>query len=298
MERIIKSILHHHQLKGPFAIQKINGLGIVNQVFEVIGDEEDYIIRLNDLASDLEYQKEDWCLQRIASLGIPTAQILARGVFDKFAFMIQTKIPGQNGQESRAAQKALIWQALGSYARIFHQIDRIAVPAVEEAEFHDNWFARLQYNLGELNPQDSLLIQAFFSLEEHEYIRQALQKLLNKQFKSGLVHGDLCPRNVIIENDKISLIDWGTAEINIVPHNELGVLLMSGEASAEDFAHFLAGMEISESAYQQMKPDILLINLLHQLDKYRWAESYDPEHLLDYVEKIKAAISELVPIFS
>ncbi|MEM6342275.1 MAG: aminoglycoside phosphotransferase family protein [Bacteroidota bacterium] len=295
MITLIQNILQQHQLVGPFTIQQIIGLGVVNQVFEVRGQQGQYIIRLNEATSELEYQKEYWCLERVASLGIPTAKVLARGLFAGHCYMIQAKIPGQNGKQSGAAQQALIWQALGRYARKFHQVKRIEVAAVEEAEFHHDWFARLRYNLEELNPADSLLARRIFTPQEYQRIRQALERLLNKKFQSGLVHGDLCPRNVIVEKDQVALIDWGTAEINVVPHNEIGVLLMSGEASPEAFAYFLEGMGISDSAFQEMKPDILLLNLLHQLDKYRWAESYDAEHLSDYGQKIRVAFEGLEP---
>jgi len=134
---------------------------------------------------------------------------------------------------------------------------------------------------------------AYFKAEKHQEIQAILQDLHQKDFKTGLVHGDLCPRNVHLDGEYIYLLDWGTAEINVVPHTEIGILLLSEEASTEEVSIFLEGMGISQEDYQQMERDIHALNLLHRLDKYRWAEAYDQDNLDSYIEKIRSAFHPL-----
>ena len=49
-----------------------------------------------------------------------------------------------------------------------------------------------------------------------------------------MVHGNLCPRNVILSNKEVYLLDWGTAEINVLPHHEIGLVMLAGEASTAE----------------------------------------------------------------
>jgi serine/threonine-protein kinase RIO1 len=109
----------------------------------------------------------------------------------------------------------------------------------------------------------------------------------------GLVHGDLCPRNVIVNKQDIYLLDWGTAEINIVPHNEIGQLLMSDEVSKAEFKVFLNGMGISNDEFKSMEEEINVLNFLHQLDIYRWAEGQGISKINDYPLKVKNTFDRL-----
>ncbi|MFK7949064.1 MAG: aminoglycoside phosphotransferase family protein [Saprospiraceae bacterium] len=292
MKATIPQIIQTELNDSVEAIQKIVGFGIVNQVFQVKGKKRDYVIRLNEeAAKKIEYQKENWCIQKVANLGIPSPEMLGIGLWNDISFMIQNKIEGQNGQLCTTTEKLKIWEDLGRYASKFHQVKRIEVTAVEENEFHKNWQSKLQYNLNELNEKDSLLDHKILTQVEHNSITAILSTLKNKVFQVGLVHGDLCPRNVIWNEEITYLLDWGTAEINIVPHNEIGLILMSKEASNIEFQAFLDGLGMSDSNYKTIKKDIQILNLLHLLDKYRWAESYDVEHLDEFGQKVCLALA-------
>jgi len=75
------------------------------------------------------------------------------------------------------------------------------------------------------------------------------------------------------------LLDWGTAAIDIIPYNEFGIILIEGETDKEEFNSFLNGMGIDEKKYFEIETIIRQSNILHRLDKYRWATSYDVENL-------------------
>lgn len=297
MKVIIQQIIQNELNDSVQFIQQITGLGTVNEVFEIQCGNENYIIRLNDeAAKKIEYQKENWCIRRVLNLGIPSPKMLSIGVWKDVSFMIQNKIDGKNGQLCSVDEKLKIWNDLGRYAAIFHQVERIEVEEVEAAEFHKNWQAKLYYNLNELNEKDSLLGDKFLTSKEHNQVIKILSTLKNRVFQVGLVHGDLCPRNTIWNRETTYLLDWGTAEINIVPHNEIGLISMSNEATEREFNAFLRGYGMSISDFHKIEKDIRTLNLLHQLDKYRWAESFDVENLKEFGLKVCLALEEVLSL--
>ena len=294
MNKIIQEIARLEFNEEIQSIKEIVGLGSVNQIFDIQGKDGSYIVRLNeDLGKEIEYRKEKWCIETVSNLGIPSPKILGTGLTDKVVYMVQEKIRGKNGKQCTSIEKENIWRALGRYAKTFNQVKKIEDQQVEEAEFHASWKARLEYNLIELNSEDSLLQKKVFTPREHQISKSILTQLVSKKFQVGLVHGDLCPRNVIQHQEKIYLLDWGTAEINVIPHTELGIMLMSKEASENEFQAFKQGYGISNSAYLEMENEIESLNFLHTLDKYRWAESYDVENIKTYEDNIRDTFSKI-----
>lgn len=274
------------------SVEEISGLGVVNQLYRVSGETGDYVLRCNDYdEKQLEYQKEYWCLTNAREIGIPTPRVLKMGRFGDLVYMIQEYVPGHNGKQAPPEAQRLIWTALGRYARTYQNVKEIAVAEVKEREFHEDWKARLQYNLEQLHEGDRLLQSKQFSAKDHGRMRSYLNSLLKKKFPTGLVHGDLCPRNVIYTEGKTHLLDWGTAEINVVPHVEIGLVLLSREAKEEEFQLFLEGLGVSAAAFAGMQEDVYLLNLLHTLDKYRWAETFDLENIARYEKAIRLAFT-------
>ncbi len=293
MKNIIIEIFSREFSETISSVSEITGLGSVNRVFEIHGRRGEYIIRLNTDEKKLEYLKENWCLSKIRELGISTPEVLSFGLIENFSFMVQEKVDGINGVNCSIAEKRKIWKKLGNYAKIYQQITSIEEKEVEENEFHKSWKSRLAYNLGELNEEDSLLKKKIFSTVEHKKIRMALSSIELMDFNVGLVHGDLCPRNVILNGDTIYLLDWGTAEINVVPHTEIGILLVSEEASRDEIKYFLKGLGLTRNNYLAIESELKILNLLHRLDKYRWAEGQGISSFEDYTEKIKKTFDRI-----
>lgn len=293
MDAILKEILNRELAEPLEALKKIVGLGEVNDVYEVKTIGGNYIVRLNDAISPVEYPKEAWCLSTVSDLGIPSPYVYGIGRVGNYAYMLEEKLPGLNGKQCSPTEKNLIWKQLGVYAERFNQIPAIDLDSVKAAEFHEDWSARLRYNFSMLNGNDSLLTNGHFSTENHQRSRELLSKLESIDLKSGLVHGDLCPRNTLLHNDTVYLIDWGTAEVNVVPHTSLGLLQLNGECSTDDFQSFLSGYGIKQSEYLAIADEISLLNFLHCLDKYRWAETYARDELPVFIENVLKSFAKL-----
>ena len=288
LEKIIAEIIFKELGELPIFISQILDFGSVNHVFDVSCPSNNFIIRLNlEENKRLEFLKEEWCINTVTELGVPGPKILANGIIDGFPYMIQEKLAGINGSKCSEKEKINIWKFLGTCASKYHKIKAIELPEVKAAEFHNSWQSKLDYNINQLDPEDSLLTNDLFNLQEHNELKQILISMKDNTYEVGLIHGDLSPRNAIKNGNTISLIDWGTAAIDIVPHNEIGIILIEGEANEAEFNAFLDGMQIDEKAYRELEIEIRKLNLLHRLDKYRWAETYDVENLERFIHKLR-----------
>jgi len=288
MKALIKKITRQAFSEHPNYTQEILGLGQVNRVFEVQLSSGDYVLRINQNKT-LEYQKEAWCLKATAQLGIPGPAVLKTGQLEGYDFMILQKLKGQNGSLLDHSAQTPIWKTLGQYSKRFQVIQGIKIAKEKDLSFHQDWKAKLCYNIEQLHSKDSLVQDQVFNATEHQNIKAALNSILEKPFQFGLVHGDLHPRNVIVQHPKIYLLDWGTAEIDVVPHTEIGNLLADSERSKTDLDAFLEGMKISPTAFEDQYEDILVINLLNSLDKYRWACGQTDVVLKDYSDSVLKA---------
>jgi len=133
-----------------------------------------------------------------------------------------------------------------------------------------------------------------FSQAEQIQARTALLKLRTKKFKQGLVHGDLCPRNVIYQDGKVVLLDWGSSKIDVVPHTEIGIVQMDNDLTAEEFSSFLLGLGIRKNEFKNIEEEITQINFLNSLDLYRWADENKIMEIERYISKLKGTFDRMM----
>ena len=166
MEQTIEEIMNEYG-ESISEAEEIVGLGSVNKIYGVKGSRGHYIVRLNKEGSKrLEYRKEQWCIEKVSCLGIPSPEILKLGYTDNFSYMIQAKVAGENGKNCTEIEKRNIWKILGQYAKKFHKIETVENKLVREQLFHRSWKSRLRYNLNELNKEDSLSENRILTYDE------------------------------------------------------------------------------------------------------------------------------------
>ena len=106
--------------EGVKAVVPIVGRGSVNQIFIVKTASREVVVRLNDAETSWqEYEKEKWCLEQASAKGIPGPTVLTLGKVGAVAYMLQTLVAGDNGEDSHLGRTA-IWRKLGQYAKIIH----------------------------------------------------------------------------------------------------------------------------------------------------------------------------------
>lgn len=279
------------------SVYAIKGKGIVNQVFAVKTDVSESIVRMNDVPDTLTiYEKEKWCIEQAMLKGVPGPNILAVGQMDHVTYMIQALVVGKNGEES-PLKKEEIWGSLGKYTKQIHSIpvsgfgDILSAPTngIFTARIHDGfdgtWYSFVGYNIKSLTENDPLIQLGILSNEDTKKAKQKFESLLHINFHFGLTHGDLSLKNTIVDdNGKVTLLDWGCAEVHLTPYWDLVQLLKGqldmGKPNKAEMDAFLEGYGFSENDFQNLQPTIEVLLLLDAFDKLRWAIDCKPERIL------------------
>lgn len=102
--------------------EPILGFGHSTDVHVVRTMTGNYIVRFQrDTEVAWKYEKEVWCLEQAAAVGVPVARPVAMGKVGDWAYLIQTKIEGVNGSAWKGDARPL-WHALGRQASAINSI--------------------------------------------------------------------------------------------------------------------------------------------------------------------------------
>jgi len=264
-------------------IMPILDKGEVNRVYVVKIENEKLIVRLNEESEISRFEKEHWCMVKASQCNIPSPQVIDFGISNNTAFMILEFVEGLNGEEIR--QRNHIWNKLGSYAKKSHSIPTVGFgeTMTQPGTFTDSWERYVSYNIESLNEEDALLRMNVINHSDSGKLRDLFKQLLKKQFAFGLSHNDISFANILVEDEQITLLDWGSAESTIVPHFEiLGILEDSLQQEEPLFKDFLEGYSMSLEEYKNILPDMNALALLKAVDKLRWAINRSPERIEDF----------------
>ncbi|MDF2962209.1 MAG: phosphotransferase [Paenibacillus sp.] len=269
------------------SVVPIVGKGIVNQIAVVETTGFKAVIRMNNLTAQQEYVKERWCLEQAAAAGIPGPQVLSVGAAEEHAYMIQTFVEGDNGEDTDAPKKS-VWGQIGEYAKIIHKIPaagygeqlfdpfRGEFKAPPHEGFDGSWISFVQYNRRSLTENDRLIELGVITASESRKADSIFEKLQQPTAGFGLNHGDLSLKNTVVnrKNSRVFLLDWGSAEVNLVPYRDLIELLQSignGRLDEPSFQAFLDGYGMSGHDFAELQQEMKGFQLLIAFDKLRWA---------------------------
>ncbi|MBS4223654.1 phosphotransferase [Lederbergia citrea] len=298
------------------SLEPILGKGSVNTIYIARTKSTEIVVRMNsDSRSFKDYQKERWCIEQASAKGIPSPTVLTMGQRGEVAYMIQTFIAGEHGEDSDLDRNGL-WRKLGEYAKSIHSINTNGFGEVLtdpdngtfQAPLHDNfdgtWSGFVKYNIESLTEDDKLIQLGVMTKSESNQIKLLFENIQGRKFKFGLNHGDISLKNTIISNDgTVNLIDWGSAEVNIIPQGDLLQLLQcqieSDHPNTIELHAFLEGYGITQSDFNNMQQDLNELLLLRAFDKLRWAIDCHPPSIpdfIDYAKKVKARALNFAPL--
>ncbi len=288
-------------------ITPLVGKGQVNTLFIVHSRSSQVVVRMNDAAQSRHtYAKEQWCLEQAAVRGIPSPTVLTHGLYDGVAYMLLTVLSGTNGEDSPRGTFP-IWSTLGRYAQRTHTIpasgfgDLLADPhqgvfcAPLHADFDGSWASFVTYNVDSLTDHDRLRTLGVLTQAQAKILRVQFDALLSRAFTFGLNHGDLSVKNTMVDtHGNISLLDWGNAEVHIIPHWDLVQLLTShlvtGRPNAAEFHVFLEGYGLSQQQFAAMQNEVATLMVLRTFDTLRWAIDRKPEQIEAYARVAQRAL--------
>ncbi len=284
----------------PNAITRVEGHGSVNHVFVASSGPERFVIRFaRDARRKDEYEIEAWCLAQAAAHGIPSPAVVTRGTAKGVPYLIQTFVPGASGAASGGADR---WTWLARYARTLHRVDVTSAPEGLFSRFGRDlpagWSAHLEYNVEQLTPTDPLIRLGVYPLARQGQFQSAFHRLALTPLNLGLLHGDLLPRNLILQPDAPPvLLDWGTAATGPVPHGELLSLLRThhatGEPTADDLSRFAEGLDLSLTNDRETLLDLLTLGAL---DLVRWAIDQRPDLVAEIARASRSLLQSPSPI--
>jgi aminoglycoside phosphotransferase (APT) family kinase protein len=256
--------------------------GEVNQTYLVTTLSQEFVARINSKDEFRRFQKEKWCIEQAAHLGVATSPVIDLGTYKNESFMLLEYIAGTSGMDFD--NKKHTWQTIGRYAKLIHSI-----PVQGFGEGLDDitegtansWVKYIDDNLHSMTDPVQFYDQEIATAEQVEYLVDGFKELKSQTYKFGLSHGDMSLRNVIIDSSNcVHLIDWGAAEAYIVPHYDLGVILTDSlNEDSDEFREVLDGYGLGADQYQDIRDDIQTLMLLIAFDKVRWAMDRKPERL-------------------
>jgi len=276
-------------------IRKIETFGDVNEVYFVEADSNKYVFRLNNDRGFDEFSKEKWCMEQATKVGIPTTSVLEMGDYKGISYMIQPYIESVNGSEFPDKEK--LWHSLGVYAKKCHGI---AVSGWGESlfdsvngTFRDSWERYVNYNIESLNPNDKLIEMGLFNIQQSQKLKGVFIKVLDMKFNFGLCHGDISPKNSIVDNKgKVWLIDWGSAHAHVIPHYEFSYILgrKGLKTNSKLFKEFLNGYRMTLAEFKRLEPELDILRVLFATDKLRWAIDRKPQQIKKFTNLLKEVL--------
>jgi tRNA A-37 threonylcarbamoyl transferase component Bud32 len=284
LNHLFETITKKHLRSGFVRAEKVDARGMVNNVYTLHTSAGKYIVRLDLNEVTLErFNKERWCINEATRLGIPSPKVLGMGTFDRKPYMLTSFIEGIDGDLVKPEKHITIWASLGIYAKLFHgvKVEGFGERMKANGLFVDSWQEYLDYNIRSMSPQDKLQQTGVITPDESKKLKNRFKGLKEKEFQFGLIHHDLSLKNTRMGTDgKVYLLDWGSANVNIIPHMEIAEILESSlDEDSQSFKVFLKGYGMSIEKYQAIKEDMQTLLLLMKIDKIRWAMDRSPGNI-------------------
>jgi len=272
--------------------------GVVNRVFRVSGPGTDWVVRypLDNLRPN-EFPTEVWAARQASVLGVPTATVVASGDLEGCPYLVIEYVePYQDHGLDQA------WQWLGRYAASLVSVPLDEAPREVFSRFGRDlrlaWRAHLMYNLDALSGQDPLLEDGVYPKQDRARLRASIERLMLVDFRHGLVHGDLAPRNLVQRRPPLPpvLLDWGNATTGPVPWADLQRVYSwtryDGTVNELALAQFAdaAGVVLDEQTTTVLEQ----MSVVRFLDLARWARERRPDLYEDYCRSSQLALATIL----
>ena len=295
VDEVVLEITQRHALpSGPLV--PLRGLGSVNHVFILGSGSERYVVRIPiDRLRQDEFPVEYWCLEQAAKQGIPSPEVIGRGVVSGSPYIVLRFVEGSAVRESGTG----VWETLGRYGRAAHAMEWGCGPDQLFTRFgrdpDDAWRRHLQYNIDSLTGSDPLIGLGVYRSAEQPRIRALVGELLDGGLGHGLRHGDLAPRNLIAPpHGPPVLLDWGQASVGPIPHGDLLAAfrshLLDGHPTERELGVFSLALGAPLSS---IRDELERLLVLESLDRVRWALDQRPDRAGDLVKDARHTLRAL-----
>lgn len=274
------------------------GEGSNNKNYLAKSKDKEIVIKLSfdhkEYKAFQDYVKEKWCIEKSSEKGVPGPTVLGLGRSRQRAYMIETFVPGTNGKKLK--NKLHAYHELGRYTKLIHSIKASGfgenLTNAKRGIFTGSWKKYLDYNIKSLNNTDKLIKLKVLTKDQSKEVKKIFENIKNKKYTFGLNHGDVSIWNTLVEkSDKVNFLDWGSAEVHIIPHLDfihvVRCQMESGKPKDKELAEFIKGYGMSQKEFEKLKPELLKLMLLISFDKLRWAIDRNPTKIKEFSKRAK-----------
>jgi len=271
--------------------------GNVNVTYDVVTRNGNFIIRVRFDRGELDqFRREKRCAELIRASHNWTPEVIVVGRFGDHGYSVQQKVQGIVASQYEGDMRN-IWEQIGRYAAFFHEIQTpgylrdVFIDAPSSVPWCKSYFSFLG------NAADAHLVaRALLTTEEFENALDALRPLEDLNFKPTLAHGNLFPKNIIVDsNHRAHIIDWGSCEGHISPLLDLSELFVF-DVPQPHIQAYLRGHGLPSNYAEQNWVLLERLKLVRTFMNAHWlCESRSPREtdLLRYVEKTRRSIRRL-----
>lgn len=293
--KALQTILTQHTDEIFISATLIVGKGEVNEIYHIKTQVSAYVIRVSSETDLGRFQKEAWCMKQATELGISGPTVLGLGSVEAGTYMLLTFVPGENGADL-TGDTLHVWHTLGRFAAAIHAIPvtGFGERMTHEGHFDGSWSTYLQDNLRDVHAEGVLVAKGMITTAQAKQLTELFVDLRRAHLKLGLIHQDLSLKNTLVRADgKVSLLDWGSAQVHVIPHMELEEILSEGiEARSPAIEAFLEGYDLSTDAFVKIMSEIWALRLLLRTDKLRWALDNCPEQIEYYAQQLQRSLAK------
>jgi aminoglycoside phosphotransferase (APT) family kinase protein len=262
-----RHVLEHHFGRKPVRVRQIHG-GVSNFVFEASIGREDFILRISNKPTRLQYfMKEQWVVKKVRSQNVPAPEILEVGNdIIGLPYMVSRKIAGADATCHPNSLDVL--RQIGKYASIINSI-----PTSDFGHIFDwsrnrlsrrhSWKDYLTEDLHVEGRIETFAKHKILAPRHLKKLRVGVARLLTLKASPTLNHGDLRLKNVMLDaKGKITaILDWENATSNLAPYWELAIALH--DLGVDQKEALLGGYGIAPKDFQAISPMLRILNVLH-----------------------------------
>lgn len=295
-----RAVITHHIGSAPKRIIAQGG-GLTNFVFIVSHAEGELVVRLSPDAAKLNnYIKEQWAIQKVRELKVPTPDILEVGnEVVPHPYMISRKVEGT--EATFHPQRMDILRELGKYGALINSIRTTGFGGTfdwskNQLSKNDSWDDFLDRELSLGHRIEVLEDQKILSKEQTKKIAATLRGVGKLSMRPTLNHGDLRLKNVLV-NEKgaiTAIIDWENCISSLCPFWELSVALH--DLSVDEKEVLLEGYGLKPGKMGDLVPVWRALNIINYAPKIeRLAEEKDSARLEQYRFRLNGGLDLYCP---
>ena len=262
-----REVFAHHFGKEPKKLQQIHG-GVSNFVFEASIGSDDFILRISNRATKLQFfMKEQWAVRTARTKNVPTPEILEVGNdIIAMPYMVLRRVQGEPA--TPRVHDLDLYRQLGAYAAAINSIPTSDFGHIFDwsrnrlSRFH-SWKDYITGNFKAAERLQTLARHKMLPTASLRRLKAAVQKLPPLKAQPSLNHGDLRLKNVMLNgNGKITaILDWEHATSNWAPCWELSIALH--DLGVDQKEAFLDGYGISPKEFANISSTVKALNILH-----------------------------------